>query len=140
MKYMLRVHRSIKGSPVSPQHSTEQDCCLRFSLPDKCQSHCFSKPACQTKNLILLAASVTAGPLSSSVIHSHLSSFQECASVILLYFCSLSRPLFSGPWCFRRSVGAVCGLVVPDLFILSGEIRYIDLLCVRWSHLPAPVW
>lgn len=124
----------IKGIPVNPQHSTAQDPSLCFSLPDRCPSHCFSEPAFQRENPIPLAANVTSGPPSSLVIQSHLSSFQECTSVTLSY----SPSLFSGPWCPRQSGGSVC-LAVPDLFILTGETGYSDLLCVRWSPSQAPV-
>lgn len=89
---------------MNPQHSTAQDPRLRFSLPDRCQSHCFSKPAFQRENLILLAASVTSGPPSSLVIQSHLSSFQECTSVTL----SHSPSLFSLDHGALGSLGAVC--------------------------------
>lgn len=75
-------------------------------------------------------------PPSSLVIQSHLPSSQECTPVILSSPPSLFSP---GPRCPRQSGGSV-RLVVPYLFILSGETGYGDLLCVRRSLSQAPVW
>jgi len=94
----------ITGIPVNPQHFTAQDPSLCFSLPDRCQSHCFSEPAFQRENPILLATSVTSGPPSTPVIQSHISSFQECTSVTLSY----SPSLFSPDRGALGSLGAVC--------------------------------
>lgn len=126
----------IKGIPVNPRLSAAQDPSLCFSLPDRCPSHCFFwacfsewKPdptGCQCHQWppVLACHSIPSLLLSGMHFsHSFLSSL----------------PLFSGPRCPRQSGGSVC-LVVPDLFILSGETGYSDLLCVRWSPSQAPVW
>lgn len=65
-------------------------------------------------NSILLAASVTSGPLSSPVIQSHLSSFQECTSVILLYLSSLFSPDHGA----LGSLGAMC-VWLPQIYSSS---------------------
>lgn len=119
----------IKGILVSPQQSAAQVPGLCFALPDRCPSDCFSEPTFQRDNPIPLAASVTSGPLPPLSFNPISPSFRNALH---------SLPLFSRLWCPRQSLGTVC-LVVPDLFILSGERGYIDLLCVQWSPSHASV-
>lgn len=125
----------IKGIPVNPQHSTAQDPSLCFSLSDRCPSHCFFWACFSERKPNPTGCQCHQWPpvLPCHSIPSLLLSGMHFSHSFLF-----SLPLFFGPWCPRQSGGNVC-LVVPDLFILSGETGYSDLLRVQRSQSQAPV-
>ncbi len=137
MKYPMRARQGyIKRIPVNLQHSTAQE-----------PSLCFFPSRQMPKSLFLWACFSERKPDPTGCQCHQWPPVLLCHSIPCLFLSGMhfshsflfSLPLFSGPWCPRPSGGSVC-LVVPDLFILSGEMGYSDLLCVQWSQSQAPVW
>lgn len=119
----------MKGIPVNPQHSTAHDPSLCFSL--------FFR---QMPKSLFFWASFSEGKLYPSGCQCHhWPPVLPCHSIPSLLFLRMHFILLSAPSLFSLdhgalgSLGAVCGLVAQDQFILPCEMGYSDLLCVRWS-------
>lgn len=126
----------IKGIPVNPQHFTAQDPSLCFSPSRQMPKSLFFWAWFSERKLDPTGCQCHQWPL---VLPRHSIPSLLLSGMHFSHSFLFSLPLFSGPRCPRQSGGSVY-LVVPDLFILSGERGYSDLLCVRWSRSQAPVW